>query len=129
MKKLLLAIPLALSLGACSSLPTINLSNQVNLNTLEGVVSGYGLVVNAENALKSTPLCLTGTAPSVTNICVKRSTIVRLQAADKVANSAVNAAVAFVKANPSVAPTSYISAAQSALLAVQSVINTANTGT
>ena len=125
MRKIMFAALLVTGLAGCANLPTINVANSVNLNTLQGVVSGYGLVVNAENALKATPLCLTGTAPSLTNICVRRSTIVRLQAADRVANQAVNAAVAFVKNNPNVPPTGYISAAQSALLAVQSVINSA----
>lgn len=125
MKRLIPIILLAFGLAACSSLPTLNLSNQVNLNTLEGVVSGYGIVINAENGLKAQPLCLTGTSPSITNICVKRSLIVRLQNADKVANTAVNQAVAFVKNNPTVSPTQYISAAQAALLASQTIINSA----
>ena len=117
-----------LSVGACTPLPTLNLSNQVNLNTLEGVVSGYGLVINAENVLHQQPLCLTGTSPSITNICVKRSLIVRLQGSDKIANTAVNQAVTFVNNNPTVSPTQYISAAQAALLASQTIVNSATQG-
>lgn len=114
----------ALSLAACSSLPTLNIASTVNLNTLEGVVSGYGILANQEVLLMQQPLCKTGTTPSVTNICVKRSQKVAIQTFDKAANNAVNTAVAFVKANPTVDPTSYISTASQALTALQSIIST-----
>lgn len=127
MKKLLLIA--LLILPACAkSLPTLNLSNQVNLNTVEGIVSGYGVLVSAEDALKQTPLCLTGTEPSFTNICVKRSVIVRLQNEDRIANVAVNGMVAFVKTHPNVDPTQYIATARDAILTVQDVYNTAKAG-
>lgn len=119
----------ALSLAACGSLPTVNLTNQVNLNTLDGVVAGYNIVLNAETALKQTPLCKTGTSPSLTNVCVKRSLIVRLQEKDRLANLAVNTAVAFVANHPSVSPTEYISAARDALSGVQAIINEASAAT
>jgi hypothetical protein len=118
-----IAVLAALSLGACS---TLNIGGQVTLNTIEGIESSYGLLLNAENTYKALPLCLTGTVPSLTNICAKRSIIVRLQAADKIANQAVNSLEAFVKANPTVAPTQYISTAQAALSALQTVLNTAS---
>lgn len=124
MKKLFAIVLLTFGLGACN-LPTLNLAGQVNLNTLEGLVSAYGLVVNAENVLRSQPLCATGTSPSISNICVKRSLIVRLQNADRIANVTVNQAVLFSKNNPTISPTQYISAAQQALLASQNIINSA----
>jgi hypothetical protein len=126
MKKVF-TIVFALTLGACT-LPTLNLNSQVNLNTMEGVAAGYGILLNAENVLKQVPLCKTGTSPSATNICVRRSLLVRLQAADRVAYAAVIQAETFVKANPTVSPANYISAAQSALLAAQAVINSASVG-
>jgi hypothetical protein len=128
MKRIILAfaaIAVALSLGGC--LPTINLANEVNLNTTQGLVAGYGILVNQENVLKAQPLCLTGTKPSITNICVPRSLIVRLQNGTAVAQKAINSAIAFEKAHPTVDPTQYISAASDALLAVQNIYNTAAT--
>lgn len=122
--KRLIPLLLAFSLAACSSLPTINLANSVNLNTLEGVVSGYGILANQEQLLMAQPLCKTGTAPSITNICVKRSQKLAIQTFDKNANSAVNVAVAFVNKNPTIDPTQYISAASQALTALQGVLNT-----
>lgn len=123
MKRLILIAALGLSLAGCSSLPTLNVANSVNLNTLEGVVSGYGILANQEVLIMAQPLCKTGTAPSITNICIKRSQKVAIQTFDKNANNAVNAAVAFVKANPTVAPTQYISAASQAISALQGVLN------
>lgn len=128
MKKLFPVLLLASCLGACSTLPTLNISNSVNLNTIEGVVSGYGILLNQEVLLKAQPLCKTGTTPSVSNICVKRSMIVRLQAADKITNTTINQAVMFVKNNPTVDPTEYISAASSALGSLQTVVNAAKAG-
>lgn len=122
--KRLIALAFALGLAGCNA-PTLNLASQVNLNTLEGVVSAYGIVVNTENQLKQLPLCKTGVNPSASNICIKRSVIVKLQAADRIANATVNQAVAFVKANPTVDPTQYVAAAQSALLSAQTIINSA----
>lgn len=118
-----IAVLSALTLGACS---TLNIGGAVTLNTLDGIISGYGLLLNAENTYKALPLCKTGTKPAVTNICAERSIIVRLQAADKVANQAVNSAEAFVKANPTIDPTQYISTAQAALAALQTVLNSAS---
>lgn len=128
MKKYLAAGLLSgtLLLGGCAgTLPTLNLANTVNLNTIEGVVSGYGILANQELLLMSQPLCKTGTAPSVTNVCVKRSQKIAIQTFDKNANSAINTAVAFIKANPTVDPTSYITAASQALTALQTILNTA----
>lgn len=128
MKKLFAACLVALALAGCAGLPTLNVANSVNLNTLEGVVSSYGILLNQENLLKVQPLCKTGTAPSISNICVKRSMIVRLQGADKIANATVNQAVLFVKNNPTVDPTQYISAASNAIVSLQTVVNAAKAG-
>jgi hypothetical protein len=126
MRKFIAIAALALSLAGC--LPTINVANSVNLNTIEGVVSGYGILLEQEKLLKTQPLCKTGTAPSINNICVKRSMIVRLQSADKIANATINQAVLFVQKNPTVDPTQYISAASSALTGLETIVNAARAG-
>jgi hypothetical protein len=125
MRNIAILIAAAFALGGC--LPTINVQNAVNLNTTQGVVAAYGILDNQLNVLKAQPLCKTGTKPSVTNICVPRSLIVRLQSGMALAKAAVNNAVAFEQANPTIAPTQYIAAASSALLAVQNVYNGAAT--
>jgi len=123
MKRIILAIALSISLAGC--LPTINLASQVNLNTTQGIVAGYGILNNQLVLLKQQPLCKTGVNPSFTNICVKRSIIVRLQNADAIAQRAVSNMVAFEKAHPTIDPTQYISAASDALMAVQNTYNAA----
>jgi hypothetical protein len=126
MRKISVTVALALALGlAGCNAPTLNLASQVNLNTVEGIVSAYGIVVSTEVQLRQLPQCKIGVNPSASNICIKRSVLVSLQSADRVANTAVNQAVAFVKNNPSVSPAQYITAAQSALLSAQTIINSA----
>jgi len=127
MRKMVAAVAVASLLGGCTfTMPSFTIGSQVNLNTLEGVIAGYGVMLNAELTYRALPLCKTGAEPSITNICAKRSVIVKLQAADKVANVAVNAAVAFVKANPTVDPSSYLSAARDALTGLRTVLDSAN---
>ncbi len=112
-----------LALAGCqTTLPTINISNAVALNTVYGVVNAYGLAVTAADAYKALPLCATGTKPSATNICAKRSVIVNLQSAMARARTAVNNLVAFQKTYPTLDITNAVSAAQTALYDVQSVL-------
>jgi hypothetical protein len=125
MRNIALLVVVAFALGGC--LPTINVQSAVNLNTTQGVVAAYGILANQLDVLKAQPLCKTSTKPSLTNICVPRSLIVRLQSGMAVAQVAINNAVAFEQANPTIAPTQYIAAAQSALLSVQNVYNAAAT--
>jgi hypothetical protein len=125
MRKLIAAVVLSLAavaLAACD-MPTLNVASQVNLNTEAGIIAGYGVVLNAERAYKSLPLCKTGTKPSVTNICAKRSVVVRLQNADRVANTAINQMTQFVKNNPNISPDGYLGAARSAILSIQTILN------
>lgn len=125
MRNLQVAAVLALSLALanCTTvLPSVNISNAVALNTVYGVANAYGIAVNAANAYKALPLCATGTRPSATNICAKRSVIVNLQGAMSRARLAVNNAVAFQKAYPTLDVTNVVAAAQAALSDVQAVL-------
>ncbi|EFI51579.1 hypothetical protein [Afipia sp. 1NLS2] len=117
------ALALSLALANCTTvLPSVSISNAVALNTVYGVANAYGIAVNAANAYKALPLCATGTRPSATNICAKRSVIVNLQSAMSRARLAVNNAVAFQKAYPTLDVTNVVAAAQAALSDVQAVL-------
>lgn len=117
------ALALSLALANCTTvLPSVNISNAVALNTVYGVANAYGIAVNAANAYRALPLCKTGTRPSATNICAKRSVIVNLQSAMSRARLAVNNAVAFQKAYPTLDVTNVVAAAQAALSDVQAVL-------
>jgi len=108
--------------GCQTTLPTLNISNAVALNTVYGIENAYGIAVNAANAYKALPLCRTGTRPSATNICAKRSVIVNLQAAMRRARIAVNNLVAFQRAYPTLDISNFVAAAQTALADVQAVL-------
>jgi len=117
------ALGLSLMLANCTTvLPSVNISNAVALNTVYGIANAYGIAVNAANAYKALPLCKTGTRPSATNICAKRSVIVNLQGAMSRARLAVNNAVAFQKTYPTLDVTNVVAAAQAALSDVQAVL-------
>ncbi|WP_438277758.1 hypothetical protein [Nitrobacter sp.] len=126
MRKLVVATALVsgLALAGCQtvSLPSLNLNTAVARNTVYGIENAYGVAVNAANAYKALPLCRTGTLPGATNICARRSVIERLQAAMLKAHLAVNNLVALQKTYPSVDITNALSAAQSALVAVQQIL-------
>jgi uncharacterized lipoprotein YajG len=112
-----------LALAGCqTTLPSLNISNAVALNTVYGIENAYGIAVNAANAYKALPLCATGTKPSATNICAKRSVIVNLQSAMSRARLAVNNAVAFQKTYPTLDVSNVVAAAQAALNDVQAVL-------
>lgn len=118
------ALALGLVLAGCqtAALPSLNLANAVTLNTIYGIENAYGVAVSAANAYKALPLCRTGTVPSATNICARRSVVVRLQAAMARARLAVNRMVAFAKTYPSVDLTNLVSAARAALIDVQDIL-------
>ncbi|CAM5425990.1 Lipoprotein OS=Afipia felis OX=1035 GN=NCTC12722_02661 PE=4 SV=1 [Afipia felis] len=112
-----------LALAGCqTTLPSLNISNAVAMNTVYGIENAYGIAVNAANAYKALPLCKTGTTPSATNICARRSVIVNLQNAMGRARLAVNNAVAFQKAYPTLDVTNVVAAAQTALNDVRAVL-------
>jgi hypothetical protein len=60
--------------GCQTTLPSVNISNAVALNTVYGIENGYGIAVNAANAYKALPLCATGTKPSATLASINAAT-------------------------------------------------------
>ena len=117
-----LAAVLAVSaaLGGCTFFTT-GISNPISYNQLGGVESGYGIALSAAVAYRNLPLCRTGTIASAVNVCAQRSIIVKLQQADRTAETAIAAANAFVANNPTLDPTNVIAAAQSALAGFQAI--------
>lgn len=122
MKRIVLAITLALSLGACAH-PSLNLNNSVTLNTMLSVESAYGVALSGERAYKALPLCKTGMTATVTDPCARRSVIVRLQAADLKVISAISKANTFIKNYPTVDASNVIGAASSAVSSLQSILS------
>lgn len=115
-----------LALAGCQTagLPSLNLSTAVSLNTIYGIENAYGVAVAAANAYKSLPLCKTGTAPSATNVCARRSTLLSLQAGMRKARVAVDTLVTLHRTYPSVDLTNAIAAARAALSGIQQTLAT-----
>lgn len=109
MKKVLILF-ITITLGACAQI-----KNPITNNQLGGMIDTYGIAQSALIAYRGLPRCTVSNNFSVTHICYKRSVLVTAQAYERTATAAINKAVAFVSANPTVDATSVISAAQSAL--------------
>lgn len=125
MKKLFIAALLAVGLAGCSTakLPSLDLTSSVTLNTMQSIEASYGIALSGERAYKALPLCRTGTVATVTDPCAQRSLVVRLQAADRKAISAIQQANAFIKKYPTVDATNVISAAATAVGALQNLLS------
>lgn len=123
--RFLLVACAALMLAGCQNgfqLPSVNVGGTVTLNTVQGVEGAYGVALSGERTYKSFPLCRTGTSFSATNICARRSVVVRLQSLDRKAISAIDAMVSFVKNYPTVDATNVIAAAGAAVKDIQNVL-------
>lgn len=120
MRRLLIPILLSFAvLGGCAkSLPTLNLSTTVSLNTLLGVEAAYGVALQGERTYKK--LCQTH---SIATTCF--TVVKQLQATDRTAIQAIHSARDFIKSYPTVDPTNYISAAITAVHQLQAIL-TAN---
>lgn len=119
MRQIALVLLLAVSTAGCGLFTSFQ--NPVSLNDLGGIESTYGIALSAAVAYRNLPLCKTGTIATATNVCAQRSIIVKMQQADKTTESAIQAANAFVAANPTLNATSVIAVAQSALAGFQAI--------
>lgn len=128
MKQFALLLSAAALAGCSATLPSASLNTTVTRNSLYSVEAAYGVALSAERAYKTLPLCKTGTTTSYTNPCAKRSTIVKMQAADRVAISSISNANNFIKTYPMLDATNVLSAAQSAVSALQQIVSSAQAG-
>ncbi len=105
---------LSLQIASCASI-----QNPVNNNQLASVEAGYGIALAAAVAYRNLPLCRTGTTESFSNVCARRSAVVKIQAAGARTQAAIVAARRFVRNNPTLSAYTVIQAAQSALVDFQ----------
>lgn len=106
MKKLVVSV-LALSLGGCAG----SIQKQVVTNETYGAVNSAGIALSVAKAYRNLPLCTKLHPASFTNVCAKRSVVLKLQDYSNRLVIAVNAAAR----NPSL-----IADAQAALSVLQS---------
>lgn len=129
MKKIILAVTLALSLAGCASLPdgtkvflpTASIANPVTPSALYDIQATYVIAQSGADAYiqryRDGHRCTKTKLESVSNLCSRRSIVVKLQNADRTAQIAIGRATAFIRDNPTIDASAVISAAQSAVTA------------
>jgi len=99
-----------LLLGGCATLP-----NPVSTNTLATIESAYGVALAGAVAYRNRPRCTTTALESVSNLCARRSVIVKLQVADRKAQVALGQATIFIRNNPTLDASALLQAAQASV--------------
>jgi hypothetical protein len=123
--RILIALAVALVLPGCALFHSM--SNPLNTTTLYDLEAGYYTAQQIALAYKALPLCKTGTQPSVSNICAKRSVIVSIQVNARRAQAAITQLRDFVKNNPTLNAAALISATQLAISGFESAVNASAT--
>jgi hypothetical protein len=131
MKRILAIVFLGISLAGCAStggiegftrLITTGIANPVTPAALSDVKNAYGIALAAAVAYRERPRCTKTHLESVTNLCARRSIVVKLQQADLKAQAALAKADMFVADNPTLNAGSVIQAASLAVSAFQGVL-------
>lgn len=127
--KRLIILALALALGACTTLPngktiflpTASIANPVTLTSLYDIKASYAIAQAGADAYiqryRDGHRCTKTALESVTNLCSRRSIVLKLQNADRVAQIAIGRADTFIRDNPTIDASAVIAAAQSAVSA------------
>jgi hypothetical protein len=125
MKRIILALTLALTLGACNTTVGPSIPNPISPTSLYDIEATYAIAQAGVDIYiqryRDGFRCTKTKLESVTNLCSRRSIAVKMQNAERAAQIALGRAEAFVLANPMIDATSVISAAQSAVTALYQI--------
>lgn len=132
MKKVLIAAFVALSLGGCVNgkvlgvIPPLgSVKNPVSVTRFATIEATYGIALTAANAYadryRKGNRCTTTRLESLTNLCARRSIVLKMQAADRDARIAMGRAKTFITANPTLDATSLLDAAAAAVSTFQQI--------
>lgn len=125
MKRFLLIALLAL--GGCATmpdgtkvfLPTASVKNPVTPASLYDIKATYTIAQAGAAAYidryRAGHRCTKTALESVTNVCSRRSVVLRLQQADRTAQIAIGRVDAFIRDNPTIDASAVVSAAQMAV--------------
>jgi len=125
--KRLLPLLLILALGGCATLPdgtkvflpTASVKNPVTATSLYDIKATYVIAQAGADAYvqryRDGHRCTKTALESVTNICSRRSVVIKLQNADRTAQIALGRVDAFIRDNPTIDASAVISAAQQAV--------------
>lgn len=129
MKKLASLLIVGILLSGCSTqfgqrfnqIVTTGVDNPVSQTRLATIESAYGVALSGAVAYRNRPLCKKTALESVSNICARRSIIVRLQSADRQAQVALGKARGFIRDNPTIDAGSLLQAAEDAVSALNQI--------
>lgn len=129
MMRIILALTLALSMAGCVKgpggttifLPTASVANPVTSTGLYDLKATYAIAQAGADAYiqryRDGFRCTTARLESVTNLCSRRSVVLKMQAADRTAGIALGRVDVFIRDNPTIDASAVLSAAQSAVTA------------
>lgn len=106
------ALLVFLALGGCATTP---IRNPITTTQLATVESAYGVALAGAVAYRNRPRCTKTALESISNLCARRSIVIRLQQADQKAQIALGKAAIFIRNNPTLDASSLIAAAQAAV--------------
>lgn len=114
--KRLLPLLLVLALAGCATV-----RNPVSTTELATIESAYGVALAGAVAYRERPRCTKTALESVSNLCARRSIVVRLQQADRQAQIAIGKANIFIQNNPTLDASSLLQAARGAVDALNQI--------
>lgn len=133
MRSIVIALTLSLSLAGCVKgpggttifLPTASVPNPVTPLSLYDIKATYAIAQAGAEAYiqryRDGFRCTKTRLESVTNLCSRRSIVVKIQTADQKAQIALGKADTFIANNPTIDASSVISAAQLAVSAFDDI--------
>jgi len=123
MKKLASLIIVGMLLSGCATpfgtkvgeVFTTGIANPVTTQQIYNLEAAYGVALSGAVAYRERPRCTKTALESVTNLCARRSIVVKLQDADRKAQIALGQLKAFVSANPTLDASALLDAASAAV--------------
>jgi len=133
MKRIIGVCLLSFTLAACATLPdgtkvflpTASVNNPVSPSTLYDIKATYAVEASGAaeyiERYRQGHRCTKTSLESVSNICSRRSIVLKLQKADRDAQLSLGKATTFIRDNPTLDASSLISAAQIAVTAFYTI--------
>lgn len=115
---LVLLTLVAMFLASCATPPQQQLATLINpsgIKQLAVIESTYGVALAGALAYRNRPRCTKSRLESLTNLCARRSIVVKLIEADRVAQITIDNARLFIASNPTLDATSLLYAATRAV--------------
>jgi len=88
------------TLAAGATLVTVGVANPITTQQIYNLEAAYGVALAGAVAYRERPRCTKTALESISNFCARRSIVVKLQAADRKAQFALNRLKIFVADNP-----------------------------